>query len=149
MAWRKPEERDLTAKLNQRELAEFKKFPDFATAANPATDLIEQTAEFVRGFCRRNKQVVICPARATIPESLMSPAMDIAAFDVLKRINTNVNESRRLAYEKALELLKDVASGAYTPESYSDEEGDADADSNLALPGWTSDKRRFIMDEYL
>ena len=97
MGWRKPGERDLTAKLNQRELAEFKKFPDFASAANPAEDILEQTAEFVRGFCRRNKQVAISPARAEIPESLMSPAMDIAAFDILKRINTNINEARKLA----------------------------------------------------
>ena len=148
MSWRKPELRDLAAKLNQRELNEFRAHPDFATAADPAADILAQTAEYVRGFCRRNKQVTLSPEAGSIPESLMSPAMDVAAFDVLKRISVDINESRRIAWEKAVDLFREVASGAYTPESWSDEGGDG-ADSNLALPEFGSSNRRFILNEYL
>ena len=150
MAWRKPETRDLTAKLNQRELEAFKIHPDYASMANPASDLLAQTAEFVRGFCRRNRQLAMSPNAGTIPESLMSPAMDIAAFDVLKRINVTVNEARKSAWERAIELLKDVASGAFTPESYDPGGGEeANARNNLALPGFTAEYRNFILNERL
>ena len=53
----------------------------------------------------------------TLPESLVSPAMDYAAADVLKRMNVPLNEDRRKARERAEELFRDVAAGKYTPES--------------------------------
>ena len=48
----------------------------------------------------------------------------------------------------SVELFREVASGAYTPESWSDEGGDG-ADSNLALPEFGAARRRFILNEYL
>ena len=150
MAWRKPTIRDLTAKLNQKELAAFKQHPDFASAADPASDLLEQTAEFVRGFCRTNKQVRMSPAEGTIPEGLISPAMDIAAFDVVKRINVDPNEARKSAWEKALELLDRVAKGEYIPASWSPEETpEDDTSSNKATPFFGDSRRRFILNETL
>lgn len=149
MAWRKPETRDLTAKLNQREVTAFKQHPDFATMADPASDILEQTAEMVRGYCRTNKQVRMSPELGTIPEGLMSPAMDYAVYDVLKRINVNVNESRKAAWEKAIELFEKVARGEYIPESWTeDETGEDDASSNKARPKF-SDRQRFkILNSY-
>ena len=150
MAWRKPETRDLTAKLNQRELTAFKQHPDFATMADPAVDILEQTAEFVRGFCRTNKQVRMSPVLGTIPEGLISPAMDVAVFDVLKRINVQPNEARKAAWEKALELFDRVSKGEYIPESWTaDETGEDDASSNKAQPSFGTESRRFILNEYL
>lgn len=147
MAWRKPTARDLVAKLNEKELLAFKQHPDFRSLADPASDILEQTAEMVRGFCRSNKQVRMSTEPATIPESLMSAAMDIAAYDVLKRIAVPISEARQRAWEKALELLEKAAQGAFIPES--DVEGESDADSNRARPNFGTKRRRFILNEYL
>ena len=150
MAWRKPETRDLTAKLNQREVTAFKQHPDFASMADPASDILEQTAEMVRGYCRTNKQVRMSPELGTIPEGLMSPAMDYAAYDVLKRINVNINESRKAAWEKAIDLFEKVARGEYIPESWSSEgePGEEDASSNRARPKFSDNQRFKILNEY-
>lgn len=50
MAWRKLMLRDIAAKLNQRELDAYRQHPDFASAADPVVDLLEMTAESVRGL---------------------------------------------------------------------------------------------------
>jgi len=139
--------RDLAAKLNQRELTAFKQHPDFASMADPAADILEQTAEFVRGFCRSNKQVKMSPALGTIPEGLVSPAMDYAVFDVLKRINVNPNDARKAAWEKAIEVFEKVASGAYIPESW-DDGTDDDTASNRARPKFSDAQRYKILDSY-
>lgn len=149
MAWRKPETRDLTAKLNQREVTAFKQHPDFVTMADPASDILEQTAEMVRGYCRTNKQVRMSPDLGTIPEGLMSPAMDYAAFDVLKRINVQPNEARKAAWEKAIELFEKVGRGEYIPESWAEHEtGEEDTQSNKARPKFSNTTRYKILDMY-
>ena len=149
MAWRKPVLRDLTAKLNQREVDLFSAHPDFGSMSNPAADLLEQTAEFVRGFCRTNKQVRMSPEAGTIPEGLISPAMDYAVYDVLKRINVQPNEARKAAWEKATELFKDVGTGAYIPESWSeDETAEGDTQSNKAMPEFSVGPRYKILNMY-
>lgn len=134
MSWRKPEIRDIAAKLNQKELDAYRQHPDFVSAADPVADLLELTAESVRGFCRTNKQVVMSPEAGTIPEGLMTFAMDIAAYDVLTRINVKVNEDRKAKWEKALEWMEKVSTGALTPESWSDSTTADDTSSNRATP---------------
>ena len=149
MAWRKPETRDLTAKLNQREVTAFKQHPDFATMSDPAADILEQTAEMVRGYCRTNKQLKMSPSAGTIPEGLMSPAMDYAAYDLLKRINVLPNEARKAAWEKAIELFEKVARGEYIPESWSEHEtAEDDTSSNKAVPMFKGNSRRKILNMY-
>lgn len=144
MAWRKPELRDIAAVLNQRELEQYRQHPDFATAADPVLDLLEQTAESVRGFCRSNRQITLCPRAGTIPEGLMSFAMDFAAFNVLKRINVKPNEARTDAWKKALEIFESVARGDFMPESYrADDEAD-DASSNRAYPAFSVGRRKIL-----
>jgi hypothetical protein len=149
MAWRRPEARDLTAKLNAKEIAAFKQHPDFQSMADPAEDILEQTAEFVRGFCRTNKQVRMSPVPLSIPEGLISPAMDYAAYDVLKRINVNVNDARKAAWEKAIDLFEKVARGEYIPESWSeDETAETDTSSNKAMPAFSGVQRWKILNQY-
>jgi hypothetical protein len=149
MSWRRPELRDLTAKLNQREVDMFRAHPDFASQSDPASDILEQTAEFVRGFCRTNKQVKMSPVAGSIPEGLISPAMDYAVYDVLKRINVTPNEARKAAWEKAIELFEKVAKGEYIPESWfvDETEGD-DTLSNKATPKFSDNQRYKILNEY-
>lgn len=148
MGWRKPEQRDLAAKLNQKELQSFKLHPEYDSSADPAGDILTQTAEFVRGACRTNKQVRLAPEVHSIPESLISPAMDLAVFDVLKRINVVPNEARCSAWEKAHELFERVASGAFIPESWvEDGEPDEELKNNKANPRFLPRMRRFILNE--
>ena len=141
MSWREPTIRDLTAKLSQVELDSFRKYPDYKTATDPGKDILELVAETVRGFCRSNKQVKMCPQAGTIPEGLMTFAMDFAVYDVLKRINVNVNDARKAAWEKANEVFQMVAEGKYIPESYEDGQED-DTSSNKAMPGFCAPRRK-------
>ena len=89
------------------------------------------------------------PDLGTIHEGLMSPAMDYAAFDVLKRINVQPNEARKAAWEKAIELFEKVGRGEYIPESWAKEEtGEEDTQSNKARPKFSNTTRYKILDMY-
>lgn len=141
--WRKPTRRDIAAKLTQAELDKFSTSPDFLSGANPVEDVLELTAETVRGFCRTCKQLKMCPEAGTIPEGLMTFAMDYAAFDILKRISHAPNEARTKAWEAAREMFMAVGKGEYIPESY--QEGEAVADdtsANRALPSFSETTNR-------
>jgi len=128
MAWRAPTTADLAATLSQAEVDAFdQSVPTPAqgeSAMSPSADLVARTASFVRGFVRRNHRVRLGPA-GTLPEGLISPAMDYAAFDVLKRLPVEVGAARVKAREEALLLFEDVAANKVTPESYLDEEDGA------------------------
>lgn len=149
MAWRKPTKRDIAAKLTQRELDAFSASPDFMSGADPVSDILELTAETVRGFCRTNRQVKMSPENGTIPEGLMTFAMDMAAFDILKRTALEPNDVRKAAWEKAMELMQSVGKGEYIPESYvSESVGQDETDSNRAMPGFSKVNRRKLLNEY-
>lgn len=114
--WRAVDESDLAATTAQSEVEAFR--ADGALdGSDPVARLLTRTVAFVRGYIARNGNVAMGPS-GTLPESLISPAMDYAASDVLKRIGVPLNEDRRKAREDALRLFRDVASGAFTPESY-------------------------------
>lgn len=150
--WRKPTVRDLAATLNQSEIDQYRQAPDFESGADPAMDLVERTAEFVRGFirdgARRNRRVSMSPERCTLPESLISKAMDYAAFDVLKRINMDPGESRKDARKSAEEFFAKLAEGEYTPEPYDPESGSEGGSSGLALPQFGKGRKK-ILNGYL
>lgn len=140
--------RDIAAKLSQKELDAFRQHPDYGSGADPVADLLGVTAESVRNFCRTNKTVTMCPVAGTIPEGLMSFAMDVAAWDVITRIGANVpgKEERKAKWEKALEWFEKVSRGELTPESWSEDGGD-DTASNRALPAFGSPKVK-ILNKY-
>lgn len=147
MAWRKPVLRDIAAKLNQKELDAYRIHPDFKSAVDPVLDLLEMTAETVRGFCRTNKQVRMCPTIGTIPETLMTFAMDCAAYDVLTRVNVKVGEDRKAKWEKALDMFEKVAKGELIPESWDDGSED-DTSQNKAMPSFNARRPR-VLNEFL
>ena len=124
MAWRAPTTADLVATLSKAEVDAFDQSAATGATTTPSADLVARTAAFVRGFVRRNHRVRLGPA-GTIPEGLISPAMDYAAFDVLKRLPVEVGAARVKAREEALLLFEDIASNKVTPESYLEEEDGA------------------------
>lgn len=123
MAWRKPTEDDLIATLSQNEVDAFRKSAAFE--ADPVEALLRRTTALVRGYIRSNGNVRVSPNDDTIPESCISPAMDYAAYDILKRMNVVVNESRQKARDDALAFFRDIVSGKFNPESYGTDETEA------------------------
>ena len=121
MSWRKPDNEDLTATLSQVEVDEFNNSPDFRSQNNASERVIADTAELVRGYIRKleNKGAIkMHPEDGYIPSGLMNPAMDIAAFKMLKRFNLEPTEARKRAYEEAMQTLRDVGDERMIPESY-------------------------------
>ena len=121
MAWRKPDNEDLTATLSQVEVDEFNNSPDFRSQNNASERVIADTAELVRGYIRKleNKGAIkMHPEDGYIPSGLMNTAMDIAAFKMLKRFNLEPTEARKRAYEEAMQTIRDVGNELMVPESY-------------------------------
>lgn len=124
MAWRKPTMDDLVGTLSQVEVDNFAQSPEFISQSDPTERVLEDTAEMVRGYLRKLENlgaIKIHPEDGYIPSGLMNPAMDIAAFKMLKRFNLEPTEARKSAYEEAMQVLRDVGDQKMIPESYVDE----------------------------
>ncbi len=129
MAWRKLTEDDLVAFLSQKEVDAYRRSADFSPDVIAA--ILTSTGNFVRGHVRASG-VSMSPASApAIPDSLVSPALDYAVYDVLKRMKVAVGEDRRTARAQAIELFKRVADGkmAVEPEFEADASGGSPAKS--------------------
>lgn len=123
MAWKKPTNEDLIGTISQIEADGFAQSPEFQTMADPIARVLEDTAEMVRGYLRKLENIgaiKIHPEDGYIPSGLMNPAMDIAAFKILKRFNLEPTEARKRAYEEAMQVLRDVGDEKMIPESYAD-----------------------------
>ena len=116
MGWSTVDETDLAATISQDEIDAYR-----ASGPVDGSDLVarllSRTVAMVRGYIATNGKVARMGPSGTLPESLISPAMDYAAAEILKRQNVELNEDRRKARERAEDLFRDVASGKYTPES--------------------------------
>ena len=114
--WVEVTETDLAATIAQREIDAYRR-----SGPNDGSDLVAEllrrTVSHVRGWISCNGDVRLGPS-GTIPEGLVSPAMDYAAADLLKRIDRPLNDDRRKARERAETLFEKIAQGAYKPESY-------------------------------
>ena len=114
--WRTVDENDLAATLSQGEIDAFRQDASL-DGSDPVARVLSRTVAMVRGYIATNGKVRRMGRSGTLPESLISPAMDYAAADVLKRLAVPLNDDRRKARERAEDLFKDVAAGKYTPES--------------------------------
>ena len=112
--WRKPTEDDIVATLSRNEVEAYRK--DFEIEA--VERLLSDTVAYVRTYIRSNGNVRMDPDESTLPASCISPAMDYAAFKLLKRRNVKVNADRETAYNDAMTYFRDVAAGKVNPESY-------------------------------
>ena len=114
--WRTVDENDLAATLSQREIDAFRRSGP-ADGSDRVARLLERTVATVRGWISSNGNVRPGPV-GTLPASLMSPAMDYAAYDLLKSLDKVPNEARTRARERAEELFEKIAAGKLTPESH-------------------------------
>ena len=129
MNWRTIDENDLSATISQGEIEAFRRDGSL-DGSDPVARLLERTVDHVRGLVSCNGTVRMGPA-GTIPASLISPAMDYAAYDVLKRQDIIPNDARTDARKRAEEIFDKIASGNLGCESYS-EDGAIDEDKRPA-----------------
>lgn len=140
MAWREITKEDLTATLNEKEVERFGS--DFSLDDAPLTQQLKNITATVRGYIRSGRKCRMSPNEAEVPEFLISPAMDYAAFNILKRLRLPVNESRSRAYDRAANLFEKVASGDIVPEDYDENVSDVEPAAQLARPAFTKRSRR-------
>lgn len=123
MAWRRPTENDLASALSAAETGAFQQS---AGKVRPVDRQIAEAVAFARGCIRSGGRCRMDADEATLPESLVSPAMDLVRFRFLSRLNLAVNASRTKLYEDARKLFEAIARGEYVPEG-AEPDGDADA----------------------
>lgn len=80
--------------------------------------ILIDTAELVRSYCRSNSNIQLSPTTGEMPDSLISPAMDYAVVQLLKRMPLQISDERKNARDAALRIFGDVAKGILIPESY-------------------------------
>ena len=112
--WRKVHEADLISALPLKEIDAFRKSAEFGH--DPVDQLLAGVVAKVRGYIRASRTVPLDPDESTIPEALVSDAMDYLRYEILTRMNVVVNESRTKAYERAVETFKEVATGSFKVE---------------------------------
>ena len=120
--WKKPTEQDLACTLSQGEIDAFRQ-DSAVDGADPVEALLTRTVATVRSYIRANAAVLMDAGESTIPLSCMKAALDLAAFDVLKRLPVPVGEDRRQAKEDAQAFLEKIASGALRCEDGAEAEG--------------------------
>ena len=121
--WRKTTYDDLAATLSDMELQSYR--TSFAGEGDPIELLLNRTAARFRASIRTGGLSRLSRVPYAIPESVISPAMDYAAFDVLKRLDVPINEDRRRARTDAEDLLKRLEDAKFEVES----DGETDADN--------------------
>lgn len=137
--WRKVNESDLNAALSQNEIDAFRKSADFEH--DPVESQIRQVCAHVRGIIRSGGKCRLAADESSLPESLISPAMDYLRYQILTRMNLNINESRTKAYESAKETFDKVHSGHYIPESDGEEAAEDKVASSPACGKPNPEKR--------
>lgn len=141
MSWRAPSVDDFFATLEEDEASVFAR-NDTADRA-PILRQLELAVSHARGCVRSGRKCRMPSDEALLPDMLIAPAMDYAAFNLLKRLRRNVNESRTRSYDRACSLFEKVASGEIVPEDYGEDPADVEPASTLARPS-IMPKRRLL-----
>lgn len=129
--WRTLTFDDIAATLSSRELEAFRQSSPIG-GDDPVDALLSRTAGLVRSYIRANGHVGLSRVPASLPESLISPACDYAAFDILKRMPVPISEDRRRAREQAIALFEKIARREVTPEPDHPDDGAGQAAAPLA-----------------
>ncbi len=117
MSWRTITQEDMIGALSAAEIEAYQRSTDYAEVLS---SILRDTAELVRSYCRSHGNVRMSPQAGTIPASLVSPALDYAVVQLLKRMPVRISEPRIQARDAALRIFRDVGEGRHTPESYGD-----------------------------
>ena len=117
MAWREPTEDDIIATISVAELQAYKNSANWEQ--DPVEILCRRAAAMVRDALRTNGNVEMSPNEYEIPEGCISAAMDYVCFDIVKRNGGAATKERTEARQKAEVFFERIATGKYTPVSWS------------------------------
>lgn len=130
--WRQVTREDFTATLSEKEIRVFGQNENYDEST--VDKQIANTVSAVRGFVRSGRKCLMPDDPALLPEMLVAPAMDLAAFNLIKRFNRVPNDARTKAYERAQALFEKVAAGTIVPEDYGEKPGDVVPDKLTPIP---------------
>ncbi len=130
MYWVPLTQDDLAQVFNDTELASLRA----KVQGGAVKDALGDMVAFVRQCVAQNRSNRLSADKSLLPRSLRGPALDILALRLLKAYALQVTEPRKLAAEKAAELLEDIAKGKRL---VLDEQGELPEDP-AATPGIVS-----------
>lgn len=139
--WRKVTMDDLAATLSEKEIRVFGS-NDNADETTVGQQ-VANTVSAVRGYIRSGRKCRMPDDETLLPDMLVAPAMDLAAYNLLKRFNRVPNEARTKAYEHAQSLFERVAAGSIVPEDYGESPSEVAPQSSPARPSFRR-KRRLL-----
>ena len=141
MAWRRPTEDDFLATLEEREADVFARNLEADRA--PLRQQMALAVSHARGCVRSGRKCRMPADEGLLPDMLVGPAMDYAAFNLLSRLRRDVNASRTKKYERACALFDKVAAGSIVPEDFGEDPTTVEPASALARPS-IRPKRRLL-----
>ena len=124
-------EEDVLTVLSAPELEGYRKAAVAGGQIDPVQPVIDQVTDLVRGYvggCRRNT----LGKGNTIPEKLLSPALDLIAARIPQRVRRDPTSGRREAAAAAIRLLEQVSRCEFDieePVEASTEKGGAESPS--------------------
>ena len=139
MSWRPVTKDDFAATLSEKEIRVFGANDDASEAA--IEQQLANVVSAVRGCVRSGRKCKMPDDDTLLPDMLVSPAMDLAAYNLIKRFNRVPNEARTKAYDHAQALMEKVATGAIVPEDYGETPSEVDVSSSLAKPAFNPKPR--------
>ena len=139
--WRAPKEDDFFAMLEDSEARAFA--VNFEADSAPITRQIGLAVAHARGCIRSGRKCRMPSDEGLLPDMLVGPAMDYAAFNLLSRLRRDVNASRTKKYERACALFDKVAAGSIVPEDFGEDPTTVEPASALARPS-IRPKRRLL-----
>ena len=139
--WRELTEDDLVATLSRKEVDAYRN--DFEI--DPVPTLLAETTAWARGYIRTNGNVRMDPNERTLPESVISPAMDYVAIKILKRLNIEPKEIRKQARTDAISYFEQIASGKVNPEGFGELPQD-DSEMSVTAPAFSDPRPARLLD---
>lgn len=143
MAWISITEDDLLTAISGDELTGYREAALAEGQPDPVQPTIDQAADLVRGYVGGWKQNTLGPA-GTIPQKLLSAAVDIIVARIPSRVGKSPKEGRKDARDAAIKLLEQVSAGKFDieePVTKSDEQPSAPS------PSFSGRARRNVREE--
>lgn len=117
MSWRALTEADVLTKLSSPELEAFRATAIADGQADPITAAIASVTDLVRGYVASNSKNTVDSETDTIPDRLISAAVDILVVDIPARaagLQIDSEDARAKAKAQAIRLLEQVAADKFS-----------------------------------
>ena len=116
--WRVATEDDLKKSISDTEVEAYRVAAIGDGGQDPVADLLLRTTRLVRGYMRANRRIRLPQDETLLPDTLIAPAMDYAAFDVVGRVPVDNTEDRRTRRQQAIAVFQAVAADRFYVEQF-------------------------------